>query len=97
MPIQLCPMYQITKEVISSHLIPAALYKEMSSSGRLSRYLRRRASYEGSRQMQAPLLCLDCEDILNKGAKLDSTAVRKIGPLFRLSCLADVCSAGCGH
>jgi hypothetical protein len=68
-PIQLCPMCQTTKEVISSHLIPAALYKECHLPGGFPVIYNNKLAYEGSHQMQAPLLCLDCEDILNKGGE----------------------------
>lgn len=66
MPIQLCPMCQITKDVISSHLIPAALYEDCHAPGGFPIVFNSRLAYEGSHQMQVPLLCLDCEDILNK-------------------------------
>jgi hypothetical protein len=69
MPIQLCPMCEVTKDVISSHLIPAALYKDCHLPGGFPIVFNSKLAYEGSHQMQAPLLCLDCEDILNKGGE----------------------------
>ena len=69
MPIQLCPMCQTTKEVISSHLIPAALYKECHLPGGFPIIYNSKLAYEGSHQMQTPLLCMDCEDILNKSGE----------------------------
>lgn len=69
MPVQLCPMCQVTKDVVSSHLIPAALYKECRLPGGFPIVFNSKLAYESSRQMQSPLLCLDCEDVLNKGGE----------------------------
>jgi hypothetical protein len=69
MPIQPCPMCRVTRDVISSHLIPAALYKDCHLPGGFPIVYNSKLAYEGSHQMQAPLLCLDCEDILNKGGE----------------------------
>jgi hypothetical protein len=69
MPIQKCPMCGESKNVVSSHLIPAALYKECRLPGGHPIVFNSRLVYESSRQMQSPLLCEDCEDILNKGGE----------------------------
>jgi hypothetical protein len=69
MPIQQCPMCGITTDVLSSHLIPAALYKECRLPGGFPIVFNSKLVYESSRQMQVPLLCKDCEEILNKGGE----------------------------
>jgi hypothetical protein len=69
MPIQKCPMCSETKNVISSHLIPGALYKECRRPGGHPIVFNSKLVYESSRQMQSPLLCEVCEDVLNKGGE----------------------------
>jgi hypothetical protein len=69
MPIQKCPMCLDTKNVVSSHLIPGALYKECRLPGGHPIVFNSKLVYESSRQMQSPLLCEVCEDVLNKGGE----------------------------
>lgn len=57
------------KNVVSSHLIPGALYKECRLPGGHPVVFSSKLVYESSRQLQFPLLCEDCEDILNRGGE----------------------------
>jgi hypothetical protein len=69
MPFQKCPMCLVTTNVVSSHLIPGALYKECRLPGGNPVVFNSRLVYESSRQMQSPLLCEACEDVLNNGGE----------------------------
>jgi len=69
MRIQKCPMCLDTKNVVSSHLVPGALYKECRLPGGHPIVFSSKLVYESSRQMQSPLLCEVCEDVLNKGGE----------------------------
>ena len=71
MPIQKCPMCQETKNVVSSHLYPAAMYANCRAADDSSPV----RVGDGfimltDRQMQHPLLCVECEEILNKGGEM---------------------------
>ena len=76
MSVKRCPMCTVAKEVVSSHLMPAALYDYCRPPGGNPVSFNTRLVIESSRQMQFPLLCGGCEDILNKGGE------RWILPLF---------------
>jgi hypothetical protein len=69
MPIQECPLCNQTKDLVSSHLMPAALYDYCRPPGGNPVAFNTRLVIESSRQMQYPLLCRGCEDILNKGGE----------------------------
>ena len=70
MPIQNCPMCLETKNVVSSHLYPAALYAYCrSATDESPMQVANDAVMLTDRQVQDHLLCLDCEDILNKGGE----------------------------
>ena len=58
-----------TKDVVSSHLMPAALFEYCRMSAGHPISFSTQLVIESSRQLQHPLLCLDCEDILNKGGE----------------------------
>lgn len=70
MVMQKCPMCLETKDVVSSHLIPAALYKFCDPPGGDPVAFNSQLVIETSRQMQYPLLCSGCEDTLNKNGEL---------------------------
>jgi hypothetical protein len=87
MPIQKCPLCLETKNVVSSHLYPAALYA----------YCRNTANESPMRvadgvvmqtdwQVQDYLLCLECEDILNRGGEMwvnpKLATIQKTFPLY---------------
>jgi hypothetical protein len=64
-----CPLCTQTKHVVSSHLMSAALYDYCRPEGGNAVSFNSRLVIESSRQMQHPLLCQECEDILNKGGE----------------------------
>jgi hypothetical protein len=69
MPTQKCPMCLQTKQVVSSHLMPADLYDYCRPPDGNPVSFNSRVVLESSRQMQHPLLCLGCEEILNQGGE----------------------------
>lgn len=69
MPIQKCPLCVVTKDVVSSHLMSSALYKLCTPPGGRPIAFNSEIVLESSRELQHPLLCFDCEDILNKGGE----------------------------
>jgi hypothetical protein len=71
MPIQKCPMCLETKNVVSSHLHPAALYPYCRNADDESPMrVGDGVVMQTDRQTQAYLLCVECEDILNKGGEM---------------------------
>lgn len=88
MPLNRCPLCLNEKEIVRSHLIPAAAYKNCrgGEGGKTDPIL---MSYEKikitSRQVQEYLLCKDCERILNEGGEkwvLGKIASRTTFPLY---------------
>ncbi len=75
-----------TKNVVSSHLYPAALYG--SEPGFSSLLVGHGIVLHTDRQLQHPLLCPECEDILNKGGEtwtIPKLFSRKVGfPLYEM-------------
>ena len=70
MPIQKCPMCLETKSVVSSHLYPAALYDYCRNSvGESPMCVANGVVMVTDRQVQDYLLCLECEEVLNKGGE----------------------------
>jgi hypothetical protein len=69
MSVQKCPLCLDTKDVVSSHLMPAALYDYCRPPGGNPIAFNAQLVIETSRQMQFPLLCWECEDTLNKGGE----------------------------
>lgn len=70
MPIQKCPMCLETKNVVSSHLIPAKVYKYLHAPGTQPIAISSKVVMATGRQLQDDLLCLECEDRLNKGGEM---------------------------
>jgi len=66
MPIQKCPLCLDTKNVVSSHLMPAGMYEYCRMPGGNPVAFNTQVVLESSRQLQYPLLCLECEEILNQ-------------------------------
>jgi hypothetical protein len=66
MPCRLCLE---DKEVVSSHLIPQAMYDYCRAGDSEPVLMTSKIVMQTSRQVQHPLLCYDCEDILNKGGE----------------------------
>jgi hypothetical protein len=70
MPIQKCPLCLETQNVVSSHLIPAKVYEYLHPSGADPISISSKVVMATARQLQAYLLCLECEDRLNKGGEM---------------------------
>jgi hypothetical protein len=70
MPVQKCPMCLETKNVVSSHLIPARVYEYLHATGTQPISISSKVVMETGRQLQDYLLCLECEDRLNKGGEM---------------------------
>ncbi len=69
MPIQKCPLCLQTKDVVSSHLMPARMYDYCRPPGGHSISISSDLVIESDRQLQDHLLCRECEDNLNKGGE----------------------------
>lgn len=85
MPVQKCPMCLEEKEVVSSHLMPAALYDYCRTATDKPVRVGNGVIMHTDRQLQHDLLCLDCEGVLNRGG--ESWANRKFASIkdgFRL-------------
>jgi hypothetical protein len=68
-PIKKCPMCLETKDVVSSHLIPAAMYAHVKGPEGHHISVTPDVIIESDRQVQFPLLCLACEKCLNEGGE----------------------------
>lgn len=66
MPNGKCPLCLQTKDIVSSHLIPRAIYDYLRSEGSEPVRITSTNAVQTSRQIQYPLLCLDCEGLLNR-------------------------------
>jgi len=69
-PIQQCPLCTETKNVVSSHLMPARMYDYCRPPGGHPISVSSNLVIESDRQLQDYLLCSDCEDDLNKGGEM---------------------------
>jgi hypothetical protein len=70
MPIQKCPLCAETKNVVSSHLMPARMYEYCRPPGGHHISVGSNLVIETDRHLQDYLLCTDCEDDLNKGGEM---------------------------
>jgi hypothetical protein len=59
-----------TKNVVSSHMIPAKVYDYMRPQGGHPIAMSSKLVIASDRQLQFPLLCQECEDALNKGGEM---------------------------
>jgi hypothetical protein len=57
------------KEVVTSHLLPRAMYDYCRTSDSEPVLMTSKVVMQTSRQLQHPLLCQACEDVLNKGGE----------------------------
>lgn len=64
-----CPLCLEEKEVVTSHLIPQAMYDYCRTGDSEPVMMTPRVVMQTSRQVQHPLLCQGCEDVLNKGGE----------------------------
>jgi hypothetical protein len=65
----ICPMCTLPKPVVESHLIPSSLYDHTYEGDVGPVRVGDGFVIPGGREVKAPLLCLDCEDILNSGGE----------------------------
>jgi hypothetical protein len=70
MSIQKCPMCLETKKVVMSHLIPAKVYDYLHAPGTHPISISSKVVMATDYQLKASLLCLECEDRLNKGGEM---------------------------
>jgi hypothetical protein len=59
-----------TKNVVSSHLIPARVYDYLHGPGTHPIAMSSQIVMATDRELRWPLLCVDCEDRLNKGGEM---------------------------
>lgn len=64
-----CPLCLEDKEIVSSHLIPQAMYDYCRTADSEPVLMTTKVVMQTSRQLQHPLLCQTCEDVLNKGGE----------------------------
>jgi len=88
MPIGKCPLCLFEKELVRSHLIPAAVYDYCRTEKASPVRVGNGVIMPTDRQLQAYLLCAECEDILNKGGEAWVTpklaTIQKTFPLYDL-------------
>jgi hypothetical protein len=65
----LCPLCLKTKEIADSHFIPKAVYPYCRGPEGNTIVINPEFLGFSDRQIHTPLLCFDCEDILNKGGE----------------------------
>jgi hypothetical protein len=65
----LCPLCQKPKAIVDSHLIPKAVYPYCRDAEGNTIVINPNFLGFSDRQLHTPLLCTDCEDILNKGGE----------------------------
>ena len=63
-------MCKSRKPVVESHLIPSSLYVHTHEEDEGPVRVGDGVIIPGGREVKAPLLCLDCEDILNRGGEM---------------------------
>jgi hypothetical protein len=68
-PVQKCPLCLETKQVVSSHLMPAGLYAYTSGPDGDHVSFNAEIMMATTRQLQHPLLCQACEENLNKNGE----------------------------
>lgn len=69
MPVQKCPLCLEMKDVVSSHLMPAALYDYCRAPGTGFVSFNTEVALETCRELQHPLLCQGCEENLNRNGE----------------------------
>jgi hypothetical protein len=65
----LCPLCLEKKEIVRSHLIPRAVYEYCRTADSEPVLMTAKVVMPTSRQLQHPLLCQACEDLLNRGGE----------------------------
>jgi hypothetical protein len=70
MPSRKCPLCLQVKPIVKSHLMPAQVYGYCRPPGGHPISVSSRIVIASDRQLQTDLLCLECEDVLNKGGEM---------------------------
>ena len=69
MPVKKCPLCLETKNVVVSHMMPAAMYDYCRPPGGHNLSVSSDLVIESDRQLKHSLLCNDCEQNLNRGGE----------------------------
>ncbi|MFZ0279226.1 MAG: hypothetical protein WAL60_20150 [Candidatus Sulfotelmatobacter sp.] len=69
MPFGVCKMCLQEKNLVSSHLVPRKIYEYCNKEGHNPIVLTDDVLMASDRQWQYPLLCTDCENVLNDGGE----------------------------
>lgn len=91
MPFGVCKMCLQEKNLVSSHLIPRKVYEYCNQEGHHPIVLTGDVLMASDRQWQYPLLCIDCETILNEGG--EDWSVTKLATYEKTFPLYDLVSA----
>ena len=91
MPFGVCKMCLQEKNLISSHLVPRKVYEYCDREGHNPIALTSDVLMASDRQWQYPLLCFDCESILNEGG--EDWCVTKLATFEQTFPLYDLVSA----
>jgi len=91
MPFGVCKMCLQEKNLVSSHLIPRKVYEYCNQEGHNPIVLTDDVLMASDRQWQYPLLCIDCETILNEGG--EDWCVTKLATYEKTFPLYDLVSA----
>lgn len=88
MPVGICKMCRLNKELARSHLVPRKAHEYCNREGHNPIVLAGGVLMASDRQMQYPLLCFECEQVLNAGGEdwcVDKLATfEKTFPLYSL-------------
>ncbi len=74
-----CALCSVTAELIDSHFLPAALYKEMNDPAGPIKNMNAvtpKGTYQSGEQFHMPLLCQDCEIRFQQGGENRTLAMR---------------------
>jgi hypothetical protein len=91
MPFGVCKMCLQEKNLVSSHLIPRKIYEYCNQKGHNPIVLAGDVLMASDRQWQYPLLCLDCEKVLNDDG--ENWSVTKLATFEKTFPLYDLVSA----
>ena len=91
MPFGVCKMCLQEKNLVSSHLVPRKVYEYCDREGHNPIALTSNVLMASDRQWQYPLLCFDCESILNEGG--EDWCVTKLATFEKTFPLYDLVSA----
>ncbi len=91
MPFGLCKMCLQEKNLVSSHLVPRRVYEYCDREGHNPICLADDVLMASDRQWQHPLLCIECETVLNEGG--EDWSVTRLATFEKTFPLYDLVSA----